>query len=266
VLSNGVYCSGDNAAGQLGLPSYCTTTSCSQVTYANGRNTLSTGKIAGSFTYNHIGSAVVSAGATTCFRAADGTVKCWGLNTAGQVGDGSRTNRLIATPVTNSIGGDVVQVASGTSHNCALKYDGTVWCWGNYNGVSSSVPALVPSLTGVVQLAAGYQFACALFSNGTAQCWGANYYGYLGNGTTTATNSPVSAGYNNGTQIVLLDSSPATYLPMELSALSANTNQACGLYKGIPVCWGQTGSAGTPGYYVYPTAYQNLLCAFGRRA
>jgi alpha-tubulin suppressor-like RCC1 family protein len=62
---------------------------------------------------------------------------------------------------------------------------------GNGTATDSSLPGAVTGLsTGVVQVAAGYDHAPALTSNGTVWAWGDNYYGELGNGTTTFAWSP----------------------------------------------------------------------------
>ena len=66
----------------------------------------------------------------TCARLADTTVRCWGYNGNGQLGDGTLTQRL--TPVAVSGLSGVTQLAAGLYHVCAVKNDGTIWCWG-YN-------------------------------------------------------------------------------------------------------------------------------------
>src|SRR5216684_121029 len=65
----------------------------------------------------------------TCGVNADGTVRCWGLNQFGQLGDGTTTTRL--TPVQVSGLTNVLSVAAGNLHTCALLADGTVRCWGD---------------------------------------------------------------------------------------------------------------------------------------
>jgi hypothetical protein len=69
---------------------------------------------------------------------ADGTVWTWGYNGAGQLGDGTTTNRLVPTLVPTLA--DVVAIAAGSGggpyatpggYSLALKADGTLWAWGN---------------------------------------------------------------------------------------------------------------------------------------
>ena len=63
---------------------------------------------------------------------------------------------------------DVVQVASGDFHTCALKSDKTVVCWGNNDWDQSIVPT---NLTRVVEIAVGYSHSCALRETGRIVCW-----------------------------------------------------------------------------------------------
>ncbi len=64
-----------------------------------------------------------------CVLIAGGTVRCWGYNAYGQLGDGTRDSRSSATPVPQLT--DVVQISSGTTHACAVTSGGTLLCWGD---------------------------------------------------------------------------------------------------------------------------------------
>ena len=83
-------------------------------------------------------------------------MECWGQNKHGEVGDGSRSDRLKPVPVTGLSSG-VAQVSAGYDQTCALLTGGTVKCWGNNatgelgNGTttSSNVPVTVSGLSGV---------------------------------------------------------------------------------------------------------------------
>ena len=58
----------------------------------------------------------------------DGTVWALGGNNAGQLGDGTTTNRTTPVPVSTLTG--VIAIDVGDAYSLALKSDGTVWAWG----------------------------------------------------------------------------------------------------------------------------------------
>jgi alpha-tubulin suppressor-like RCC1 family protein len=65
---------------------------------------------------------------------ATGAVRCWGSNDYGQLGNGSTSTTPIGVAsATTPIASGAVAIAAGERHTCAMKSDGTVWCWG-YNG------------------------------------------------------------------------------------------------------------------------------------
>jgi alpha-tubulin suppressor-like RCC1 family protein len=144
------------------------------------------------------GAVSISAGATfTCAVLADGTVRCWGGNSTGQLGNGTKTSSALPVPVLDLM--EVTSVSAGYGYACAVVSDGTARCWGdNASGqlgdqstTQSSVPVEVKGLTGVVKIAAGFNSTCALLSDGAAKCWGDNSFGQLGVGTGTASLTPV---------------------------------------------------------------------------
>jgi alpha-tubulin suppressor-like RCC1 family protein len=94
----------------------------------------------------------------------------------------------------------VTKLTAGYDSVCALKSDGTVWCWGsNYFGQvgdgsyeQQSVPVQLSGLTGVLDISSGGGHACAVKSDMTVACWGYNGDGQLGNGDQSQT-GPTSA-------------------------------------------------------------------------
>ncbi len=72
----------------------------------------------------------LAAGANhTCARRTSGVTVCWGGNYAGQLGDGSLSQRLTPVAVTGLT--DAVQVSAGGGHTCARRPSGTAVCWGD---------------------------------------------------------------------------------------------------------------------------------------
>ena len=137
----------------------------------------------------------------SCAVKTDGTAWCWGANndgagTGGQLGDGTTTNS--PTPV-QVAGGftNVKQISTGYLHTCAVKNDGTAWCWGSNqptgqlgDGTTTDRYSPVQVLTNVIEIKAGDFHSCALKNDGTVWCWGKygwpswdpGYIGYLGDG------------------------------------------------------------------------------------
>ena len=87
----------------------------------------------------------------SCARFADATVRCWGANHQGQLGDGTTERRLTPTVVQGLDG--VEQIAAGGDATCARMHDGTVRCWGARAGTTK--PAPVPRLERVTKIAVG---------------------------------------------------------------------------------------------------------------
>ncbi len=137
-----------------------------------------------------------------------GSVRCWGANLLGQLGNDFRTFSPSPVAVTGLSG--VSQLGTGAAHTCVGLSVGQVRCWGdnssgqlgNNTTTESSNPVAVTGLSGAAQVAVGGFFNCALVAGGQARCWGDNTSGQLGNGTTTDSNTPVGVtGLSGATQI-----------------------------------------------------------------
>lgn len=125
----------------------------------------------------------------TCATLTDGTVRCWGDNFYGELGNGSPTTTgcgCSTTPVRVSGITNPAAVAAGLVYTCAMLSDGTVQCWGaNFYGqlgngslTGSSVPTTVSGITDAIAIATAVSDpTCAVLSGGSIQCWGYNYYG-----------------------------------------------------------------------------------------
>lgn len=128
------------------------------------------------------------------------TLRCWGSNDVGQLGDGTKTTR--PTPVTVNVGGVPTQVVANGMTTCALLSTGAVRCWGNNStgavGDGTFTERLVPTAVvglplPVIALAAGStaQHNCALLSDRSVRCWGSNGQAQLGDSTVVNRSTPV---------------------------------------------------------------------------
>ncbi|GAB2721942.1 hypothetical protein GCM10027038_20660 [Arthrobacter bambusae] len=182
----------------------------------NGSGELGNGSTYGSTPYSSTPVQVTGLTATTAITASDdtayallqdGTVRAWGWNNEGQLGNGTTTMfSTTPVPVTGITGATAVTADHYTHAAYALLRDGTVRAWGTNNGgqlgngttTTTSVPVQVTGLTGITAIAARYNTAYALMADGTVRAWGYNYSGQLGNGTTTDSSVPVEVGVTAG--------------------------------------------------------------------
>lgn len=126
---------------------------------------------------------VAAIGAGDCHSLAllrDGTVRAWGDNSLGQVGDGTKINR--DRPVTVPGVRDAVAIAAGSSFSVAVLSDGTAMTWGQMESGPRPVPAVVPGARGLRLVAAGGGHAVALTQTGTVMTFGDNTHYGLGRG------------------------------------------------------------------------------------
>lgn len=144
---------------------------------------------------------VALGGFHSCALVTDGTVWCWGADNFGQLGDGIEDNPDTphTTPVQISGLTDVTAISAGGGHTCALKSDGTVWCWGwniyaqlgDGNQVNASTLVQVAGLTDVASVSCGGGHTCVVKTDQTVWCWGWSNQGQVGNGSVqTAVTTP----------------------------------------------------------------------------
>ncbi len=206
--------------------------------------------------------AVAAGGSHTCALLDNGTVKCWGLNSSGQLGQGNTTTlgdqagEMAALPAVNlGAGRTATAIAAGSAHTCALLDNGTVKCWGSggsgrlgqdstatLGDAAGEMAALAPVNLGAGRTAtaitATLSHTCALLDNGTVKCWGSNSTGQLGQDSTT------NLGDNAGEMAALA--------PVNLgagrtaTAIDAGTFHTCALLDNATVkCWGGGNSGQT---------------------
>jgi len=122
-----------------------------------------------------------------CALTADGSLRCWGDNSAGQLGGVAMPGEAVTVAGLKS---RAIHVAAGMLHTCAVLVDATVWCWGdNSSGqlgdgtkTSSTIPVQVLGLTTATMVATAPSHTCALLADRSMCCWGQGYFGALGNG------------------------------------------------------------------------------------
>jgi len=123
---------------------------------------------------------------------------CWGRNTSGQLGDGTRTTSDSLRPVA---GEHRWWTVSGHApfHSCGIDTVGQGWCWGS-NGsgqlgdgsqATSAVPVAVTGALRFTQLNPGGAHSCGLTTDGAVYCWGAGSAGQLGAGDLADALEPV---------------------------------------------------------------------------
>jgi alpha-tubulin suppressor-like RCC1 family protein len=193
----------------------------------------------------------------TCAIVGDG-VRCWGRGSFGALGNGKQSDS--AAPAIVSHAGaplsGIVELVAGSSHACARRADGAVYCWGhnNYGQVGSGsaggplAPVIVALGGSAKTIAAGTYHSCAVLDDGTAKCWGYNATGQLGIGSKSATATPT---------LVL------ELAGVEVTAIAAGEKHTCASLKfgsvvGAVRCWGgnSSGQLGNAGFAESTTPVQ----------
>lgn len=164
-----------------------------------------------------------------CGIAQGGAAHCWGANTYGQLGNGTRTSST--SPVAVAGGFAFSQIVTGFSHTCALDTGGAAYCWG-YNGIGNlgrgatslyeATPAPVAGGHTFEQLTAGAHHTCGLKADGSLWCWGYDGAGQLGDGSASFSST-----------------APAEALGGPYQQVDAGYFSTCGVTTaGEAKCWG----------------------------
>ena len=172
----------------------------------------------------HSFSALTVGGYHNCGVATDGFVYCWGLNTQGELGDGSTNQRNVPVPV---IGGDLFSlIEPGNDATCGITRSGDSYCWGAFLGTEpgfSTTPLLTPGGHQFFTVDLGADHACAIEPGGAGYCWGSDTRGELGNGPAPASSvpGPVSGGHS-------------------FVSIETGSYHSCGVTtSGDALCWGR---------------------------
>ncbi|MEM9488462.1 MAG: DNRLRE domain-containing protein, partial [Myxococcota bacterium] len=181
---------------------------------------------------------VIGGAGHTCARQIGGTSHCWGRNSRGEIGDGTRTHRSTPTAV-SALGSDTARIAAYDEHSCAIKTNGELYCWGrNTDGqvgdgttTHRETPVLVSGLgqVGDRTLGSHTRTTCVISVDGDLSCWGHNKYGQVGDGTTADRHTPAA---------VDQDSSGAAF--DQVTDVCSGIDHTCARRSdGTVYCWGR---------------------------
>jgi alpha-tubulin suppressor-like RCC1 family protein len=210
-----VLCWGWNASGQLGNGTADSISVPSAVQGLSGKAV-----------------AVAAGWGHTCALTAEGGVQCWGANESGQLGNNSAAASAAKPVRVTGMGKGAESLTAKGGHSCVRMETGAVMCWGDNTygqlGDGTAVDRRVPvAVTGLMKnvsaVAAGGNHTCAIVDKGGVMCWGWNFYGQLGDRSTTSQAKPVAAAELPGTAV----------------ALGLGLRHSCAVVDpGLIICWG----------------------------
>jgi alpha-tubulin suppressor-like RCC1 family protein len=165
-----VFCFGANARGQLGQGDRQARSVPTHVTLPLPARVVSDD-------FEHV-----------CALLADASLYCWGENFEGELGqddsppvgqDDTADDKLSPVQVP---GTDWNDVSAGQGFTCAIRLDGTLWCWGRNTGHQLGPPTDIqirhPIQVGTdsdwLHVVSGQQFSFALKKDHSLWCWGIN--------------------------------------------------------------------------------------------
>lgn len=216
LIGGKILCWGSNADGQVG-------------TLLVKRNTTAPVKTTG---LDDEAVSVVSGLQHTCALLRSGSLKCWGDNRFGQIGDGTLQSRREPVQVIGMDSG-VTGVVAGEFYTCAVAYD-RLYCWGKNdkgqlglrNRTNARVPEVVPDIGKyITAVGAGASHTCVIENFANVKCWGDNNNGQLGRGDRESSLTPIGI----------------TDISGKLEEIAAGWAHTCALVSGGVKCWGFNG-------------------------
>lgn len=194
--------------------------------------------------------AIAAGGYHSLAYCTDGTLAAWGLNTSGQLGDSSTTQRNTPVAVTRTtgalLGKTITMIAAGGNHSLAVCSDGTLTAWGSNTsgqlGTGNNNPSILPaavSQSGVLNgksvflIGAGASHSFAQCTDGKVATWGMGTSGQLGNNTLSNINIPVLMDESalNQSGFAGVASGPAANHSLALVASPETDISHCGYHK-----------------------------------
>jgi len=177
----------------------------------------------------------------SCGLEVSGDLYCWGINVAGQLGDGTTIDRL--TPTHVAAGMRFTSVGAGLHATCGVATDAVGYCWGDNSwgqlgtgvvGGSSSAPVPIASSLQFKSIEMGTFVACGVTISLEAYCWGTATFGRLGAGVDfeEPQASPVKVAGG-----------------LRFQSVTMGADHACGVTpEGSAWCWGLNtyGKMGSP--------------------
>jgi alpha-tubulin suppressor-like RCC1 family protein len=181
LASGEVMCWGDNSVGQIGDGSMLPSPTAERVLDLPARVLE-----------------IAAGGAFNCALLDGGSVRCWGSNSSGQLGDGTTTSRPRPVAVVG-LPGPATSIAAGGAHACALVAD-AAYCWGagsqgqlgDGTRIARSMPTTAAAIAAAAAIDAGGAHTCARLVDGAVRCWGYNSDGQLGDETVVERDLPVA--------------------------------------------------------------------------
>ncbi|MCY4524381.1 MAG: hypothetical protein OXB84_06555, partial [Halobacteriovoraceae bacterium] len=205
---------------------------------------------------------------TSCAIMGDDSLKCWGSNSHGQLGQNDTVNRGDVTGSMTALAkinlgtgrtARFVGVSTNGNHVCAILDDDSLKCWGandygqlgiggtDHQGDDSGEMAALSSIDlggqTVKSVSAGGRHTCAILDDDSVKCWGRNNYGQLGrNAALPGGNITDNIGSASVGEI-------ASISPIDLGtgrtarSITAGSDFTCVvLDNGNAKCWGFNGS------------------------
>lgn len=220
-----IYCWGGNDRGQIGLGDRVSRTTPSLVTLPGNAT-----HIAANFYH-------------TCALLLDGTLHCWGQNKEGELGlgdqppadnDATQVDGLTPIQVTAE---RWRAVDTGDGHTCAIRLDGTLWCWGRNSEhelgddprIQVRAPIQVSDVGPWLSIAAGQHHSCGIKQDRSLWCWGLN------------TGSGNAEGFPLGIADAAELSAPTRVgTDADWVGFGTKTFHSCGIRRALELfCWGR---------------------------